>query len=538
MNLSLPSIIVRIRHWLQSLHAKLFLTLSIATSFITVTMALSQIRDYRHKIEDYSKQIAIEASQAIETEIRERDPGFRDPGKIKEVLEAWAGENRSIFQIDVFQAIDKKNVVLKASSAPDDDPPVYSKDIGWYMNTGGQARTELVDLNTGTKAWKVYLPIRHPYRKNHPIGLVRTYCDLERWEVVWRQSLMQTWKLLPAILLLEFLLLWLILDRVLHEPLKNITEAMGKLERGDTSARTNVIRRDELGKIASRFNIMANQLQRASAEKERLLEEIRGFNISLQDRIDGALQELQAKNLELEQLMDRIALLREELSQQERLAVAGQLTAAFAHEVGTPLNLVNSHLQLLQNQPDLGDKTRDRLGVIQLQMERVSGIVRKLLGLTRRPRMEPESVTLSRLIEDLQRLWAPTLANHNITFELIAPEPCILFVDRKQMEQIFINLVNNAVDAMPDGGRILLRVQTDPKQSTRWLFSLEDEGHGIPEEIKSQVFKPMFTTKPEGKGTGLGLSIVREILRSHGGEVRLESEPGKGTKVIFSLPGA
>ena len=234
--------------------------------------------------------------------------------------------------------------------------------------------------------------------------------------------------------------------------------------------------------------------------------------------------------------MEGNALLREELSQQERMAVAGQLTAAFAHEVGTPLNLVNSHLQLLQGQSDIGDKTRERLGVIHAQIERVGDIVRRMMDLTRRRGIQQEAVALGPLVADLQRLWSPTLAIHNIVFDWVAPDPCVLFVDRKQMEQLFINLVNNSVDAMPDGGRLHLSAEPDPAGS-RWLIRLADTGTGIPQEILSMVFRPMFTTKPEGQGTGLGLAICREIVRNHGGEIHIESEEGRGTTMSFSLPG-
>jgi signal transduction histidine kinase len=103
------------------------------------------------------------------------------------------------------------------------------------------------------------------------------------------------------------------------------------------------------------------------------------------------------------------------------------------------------------------------------------------------------------------------------------------------MEQLFLNLVNNALDAMPEGGHILLRVEPDPG-GLRWLVSLSDTGVGIPADLLPKVFKPMFTTKPEGKGTGLGLAICREIVRSHGGEIQIESEEGKGTTLRFALP--
>jgi len=529
--------------WFKSLHAKLFILTALVTSGVTVAVAFQINRNSRRELLAYSKKLAIETSQAVEADITTRDPTFSDPRKIEEVLEGLAGEGRAIFQIDVFKA-EGKDQINFVTSSNDDSGVDWKPGMVTYMTVGTPTAdmVDLIDQRTEktNRGWRVYYPIHNPKEGRPPIGLIRTYCDLERWEDVWQANLENTLKLLPPVLLGEFILLWVILGAVLSDPLKSIMEAMRKLERGDASARANVAHKDELGQIALRFNQMASQLQRASAEREALVEEIRGLNSNLQDRIDLALAELQAKNQELEQLMERNGLLREELGQQERLAVAGQLTAAFAHEVGTPLNLVNSHLQLLNGQTDLGDRTRERLGVIQAQIERVGEIVRKLLGHTRRPRLHQEVLSLAALVADLQRLWTPTLALHHIYFQMEAPDPCLLFVDRKQMEQIFINLVNNAVDAMPEGGEIHLQVAPDSTSrpaSPRWSFRLTDTGSGIPSELLAKVFKPMFTTKPEGKGTGLGLAIVREIIRAHGGEVHIESQEGQGTSVLFTLPG-
>ena len=523
--------------WFRTLHAKLFTVTALVTSLLTVAVAYSITRNSRRELEKYSRDLAIETSQAVETEILQRwdkdFKDFKDPKKIEELLESLAGPDRSIFQIDVFRREDKDEVSLVTSSG-DEDKIGYGRDIGSYMKNP-KPTAELVYLTTGNRAWKVYLPIRNPRPNKAPLGLIRTYCDLERWETVWQNNLKNTYMRLPMVLLGEFILLWVILATVVDEPIKGITEAMSRLERGDPSARTQVRGGDELGLIAGRFNHMAAQLQRAAQEREALIEEIRGLNMGLQQRIQDALAALQGKNQELEGLMQGNALLREELGQQERLAVAGQLTAAFAHEVGTPLNLVNSHLQLLEGQDELSEKTRERLGVIHAQITRVGDIVRRMMDLTRRPRIHPEQVPLEPLVADLQRLWSPTLATHGVTFSLLAPEPCVLFVDRKQMEQLFINLVNNSVDAMTEGGSLTLKVESDP-DAQRWLVSLRDTGSGIPPELLSKVFKPMFTTKPEGKGTGLGLAICREIVRAHGGEIHVESADGLGTTMVFSLP--
>jgi signal transduction histidine kinase len=525
--------------WFHSLHAKLFTVTALVTSVLTVAVAFSITRNSRRELERYSRNLSIETSQAVETEILQRWSkdfhDFHDPAKIKELLQSLAGPDRSIFQIDVFRRLPYNSQVALVASSEDEDKVEWGKEIGSHMEIV-QAQAELVELNTGTRAWKIYLPIRNPRPKQPPLGLIRAYCDLERWETVWQNNLNTTLLRLPMVILGEFILLWVILGSVVSEPIASIAEAMTRLERGDPSARTDVRSNNELGLIANRFNLMATQLQRAAEERETLIAEIRGLNSGLQSRIQDALAALQGKNQELEKLMEGNSLLREELSQQERLAVAGQLTAAFAHEVGTPLNLVNSHLQLLQGQPDVSDRTRERLGVIHAQIERVGDIVRKMMDLTRRPGIQQEPVAMGPLVADLQRLWSPTLALHGVTFEWEAPEPCLLFVDRRQMEQLFINLVNNSVDAMPDGGQLRLEAQPDTAPA-RWLIRLSDTGSGIPAELLAKVFKPMFTTKPEGRGTGLGLAICREIVRAHGGEIHIESEGGHGTTMRFSLPG-
>jgi len=533
---------VRIRplNWLRSLHAKLFLLLGLVTSVLTVAVAYSITRNSRRELESYSRKLVIEASGTVETDIVERDPGFKDPDKLDQLLDSIAGPDRSIFQIDVFKRIGRGSELALVRSSGEEALVEWGPEVGSYLSLPGP-QAELVDLNTGGRAWKVYLPIRTHKVGQPPIGLIRAYCDLERWEVVWDNNLKRTLHTLPGVLLGEFILLWLILRVLISDPIEAMVLAMQRLEKGESSARAPVRRSDELGLIAARFNGMAVELQRASEERERLIHEIRGLNTNLQDRIDVALSELLAKNDELAALVERNALLREELGAQERLAVAGQLTATFAHEVGTPLNLVTGHLQLLDAQKDLPDKTRERLNVIHAQIQRVGDIVRRMLDLTRRPQLHREPQPFEDLLDDLQQLWTPTLAAHGVTVEAEAPPDCRLCVDRKQMEQLFLNLMNNAVDAMPSGGTVRLTALPSEESTPGglwWELRFQDSGQGIPTELLGQVFRPMFTTKPEGKGTGLGLSICREIVRNHGGDIRIESAPGKGTCVVFTLPGA
>jgi signal transduction histidine kinase len=526
--------------WLRSVHAKLFLLLGLVTSVLTVAVAYSITRNSRRELENYSRQLTIDTAGTVETDIVERDPTYKDPDKLDQLLESIAGPDRSIFQIDVFKRVGKSSEVELVRSSGDEAAVEWGPEIGSYLALT-KPQAELVDLNTGGRAWKVYQPIRSHKPGTPSLGLIRVYCDLERWEVVWDNNLKRTLRTLPGVLLGEFILLWLILRVLISDPIEATVLAMEQLERGEAGARIPIKRSDELGLIAAQFNGMAVQLQRAGEEREALIHEIRGLNANLQDRIDAALSELQAKNAELAAMAERNALLREELASQERLAVAGQLAATFAHEVGTPLNLVNGHLQLMEGQKDLPDKVRERLGVIQAQIQRVSGIVRRMLDLTRRPQLHLEAQSFRDLLADLHQLWVPTLTSHGITVEAEVPADCRLNVDRKQMEQLFLNLMKNAVDAMPEGGAVRLSARPAEESAPGglwWEIRFQDSGQGIPADLLGQVFRPMFTTKPEGKGTGLGLSICREIVRSHGGDIRLDSVEGKGTCVVFTLPGA
>ena len=347
--------------WLLSVHAKLFLLLGLVTSILTVAVAYSITRNSKRELETYSRKLVIEATGTVRTDILERDPTFKDPDKLDQLLESIAGPDRSIFQIDVFKRIGKGTEVELVRSSGVEADVDWGPEIGSYMSLPGP-QAELVELEKGGRAWKVYLPIRTHKSGQPPIGLIRAYCALERWDDVWDSNYKRTLGTLPGVLLGEFILLWLILRMLISDPIESIVLAMQRLERGETEARAPVRRGDELGLISARFNDMAAQLQRASDERESLIHEIRGLNTNLQDRIDAALSELQAKNHELAAMVERNALLREELGAQERLAVAGQLTATFAHEVGTPLNLVTGHLQLLDAQADLPDKTPHHSG--------------------------------------------------------------------------------------------------------------------------------------------------------------------------------
>lgn len=523
--------------WLQSLNAKLFLLIALLTSVLTIVSVISVIGVFKRSIESYARDAALRTALGAIEDIHRIDPDLKFRRETSELLATWTNPE-GVHQIDIFTtAIVDGDDYVEVWATSEARPQEVIKDDAEILQML-EIREEIADLITlpsGRKVWRVYAPMTDSRVGNRETRvLLRAYYNLDRWNLVWEKPFSFAIKTLPIILLLEFALLWMLTTSFMSRPMQKILRAMKLLGEGDVSARSGLKSQDELGQIALHFDTMATELQKITCERESLLAEIQGFNTTLQGRINEALVELQEKNIELERLLEHISLLREELSQQERLAVAGQLTAAFAHEVGTPLNLVSSHLQLLISDSGVDRWINDRLVTIRTQIVRVEEIVKKLLGMARPLILKRESVQIKALVEELHRLWAPTLAVHKVTFRAELPDNCSLQADRKQLEQLFINLINNAVDAMPSGGNIHLTVSQNC--SSGWEFVLSDTGVGIPAEILNKVFKPMFTTKPEGMGTGLGLAICREIVHSHDGEISIDSIVGYGTKVRFVLP--
>jgi two-component system NtrC family sensor kinase len=247
--------------------------------------------------------------------------------------------------------------------------------------------------------------------------------------------------------------------------------------------------------------------------------------------------QLEETNLELYQTARR-------LTELERLAAAGQTAAQLAHEVGTPLNLISGHVQLL-----LASDTRDpgagrkRLQTISTQIERIERIVRRMLDRTRPETPELVPLDLNQLLRRIFDATAPTLDASDVRLTAaLAPDLPAVTGDADRLQQVFINLVNNALDAMPEGGE--LKVTTafahNAEDDGAGTVSVEfaDTGTGMTEEVRARIFDPLYTTKARGRGTGLGLVVVRQALAEHGGRIEVESEPGGGSLFRLTFPAA
>ena len=312
----------------------------------------------------------------------------------------------------------------------------------------------------------------------------------------------------------------LVSRRFVHQPLASVLGTMARASAGDLQARAPRVRADEIGAVAEGLNGM--------------LDRIAGFNETLQAEVERATADLRSANRELIDAAQRLFAARRELAQSQRLALAGQMAASVAHQVGTPLNVISGYVQLLLARHDDGSPDAERLRTVQEQITRVTAIVQSLLDQTRRPAMDLAPEAPGAIVEGLAELVRPSLVGRGITLEVdVATALPPIEVDRAQLEQALLNLVTNALDAMPDGGRLTLAAQRDADSVA---LVVTDTGAGIPPDDLARVFDPLFTTKPPGKGTGLGLPILREIVEAQRGSVRLTSRSGEGTTAVVRLP--
>jgi len=279
-----------------------------------------------------------------------------------------------------------------------------------------------------------------------------------------------------------------------------------------------------IGLIMALTYFLFRQLQlttKLETEKSILRDRVREATIELEKRN----QQLQETNLELWRSNRR-------MNELGRLAAAGQTAAHFAHEVGTPLNLISGHVQLLKS--DLDRDPRDaetRIRTISAQIERIERIVRRMLDKTRFE-TELSPLDLNSVLRKLCDAMLPALDKRNIRLiENFADNLPLMAGSSDRLQQLFLNLINNSLDAMPDGGEIEIHTMVEDKagKPQRIVVDFIDTGFGMTSEVMAHMFDPLYTTKRRGHGTGLGLVIVSQIVTEHGGTVQVQSSLGKGT---------
>ncbi len=298
-------------------------------------------------------------------------------------------------------------------------------------------------------------------------------------------------------------------------PLREMVGATRKIADGDLSLELPITSRDEIGQLAESFNHMLVRLQQARKELE-------SYGRTLEEKVEERSQQLRK--------------IQAQLMQSEKLASLGRLASGVAHEINSPLTgiLTFSHLLMrrLKDHPEL----QKELELIVRETTRVSTIVRGLLDFARESRPQKRPCNINELILQTLHLVERQSVFQNIRIaKTLDPQVPIILVDANQIQQVFMNILLNAADAMPDGGSLAISSRLSPGDAFVEV-RFADTGCGIPEENLSRIFDPFFTTKAEKKGTGLGLAVSYGIVDRHRGKIEAQSEPGRGTTFTVQLP--
>lgn len=228
--------------------------------------------------------------------------------------------------------------------------------------------------------------------------------------------------------------------------------------------------------------------------------------------------------------------LRTRLVRSEKLSTVGELAAGIAHEIGTPLSVIRGRAEYILGKLGPGHPQAEGLRVIVEQIERVVRTIRALLDFSRGQPAAAVATDLGQVVDRVLALLRLEAERRGLRLEASRPTPApVVTADPDQLEQVLVNLLMNALDASPEGGRVDLVVS--PAQEGLVPIEVVDQGPGIPAGELHRVFDPFFTTKKRGQGTGLGLTTVLQIARAHGAHVELDSAAGRGTRALLRWPG-
>jgi len=245
--------------------------------------------------------------------------------------------------------------------------------------------------------------------------------------------------------------------------------------------------------------------------------------------------------LKAQEKLDREKCLMEaQLIQAEKLSTVGEMLAGLAHEINNPLSIVMSKVQLvLKDLQGVNPQTElvQDLRVIDRNIARIGGVIRSLLAFSRKSNFDSVPLNLNTVISESLTLVEKPFAKMSIFFEQeLEPSLPRILGDANQLQQVILNLLSNARDAMQQGGKIWLRTFSVNHDSLPVRVEVRDSGQGIPPEIMGRIFDPFFTTKRTREGVGLGLAVSYGIVKSHGGNIQVESQPGQGATFTLKFP--
>jgi two-component system NtrC family sensor kinase len=459
----------------------------------------ARVEDERQRAEGMARttQIAVESALAVRG---------RPQAELVDLLNDLTLGQVAIDRIRIF---DRDGHVLAASSVRTVVPPPDPAAVTRVIESGTGSLVETHD-RAGV-GWVYLLPVHYATGKGRVQSAATRWVleiafvapDIRRME---REAIRDVFFRVGSLTVALALLITVVLQRQVLRPLANLAHSIRALGEGRRGPPLPITRHDELGELAETFNRMAEQLEEA---RQRLV-------------------------AEGEYALD----LEQQLRRSETLAVAGKLASGIAHEVGTPLNIISGRAEMVLRSLPPEHPGRQDLERIIHQIDRVSNIVRSLLDTVRLGKLDIQRVSVATLIGRLLPLLEHVLRKRGILMTTSIPSdlPSIAG-DAGRLQQVFINLLMNAVEATPPDGQISIRAWASSNEGRGGVtVEVTDTGTGIADDALAQVFEPFYTTKPVGEGTGLGLAISRDIVRDHSGIISAQSRAGQGSTFAVWLP--
>jgi len=504
--------------WIRAVGNRLLhnLTTRLIILMMLAFMVITGINDYGRLVREREQLLAqIQRDERIFAEtlalaVRQNLRRGRATEELEELFEGILARP-GLLAVVIY---DPDGTVVARSVAPGFEPPLSDQLIRDAL-AQREAASAMTDARTG-RILRYVRPFRWSPGRVGAIEVQQTLAEMERQ---FRRAVRNTISSRLLVLALFVLSIAVLTRWSIARPMRALIAASRALARGEWDQRITIPRQDEIGELAAEFNRMAANLQATHAELLRQAEE----------------------RLRLEQ----------EVQQAQKLAAVGMLAAEVAHEIGTPLNVISGRAEVLDRIVPRDHPERRNLEIILSQAERIKTIIRALLDYTRprRPSLRPEPIlpilgrVASLLMDRGQRREVRLLLDLPIGL------PAVL-ADAEQLQQLFLNLVLNALDATGRGGTVRITAGPGPvlpsdgrngilrgkADAPTLAVHVIDTGKGLTAEELNHVFEPFFSTKTSGKGTGLGLPIAEEIVRGHRGEIEMLSVPDTGTEVIVRIP--
>lgn len=497
--------------------AKLVLLSLLILIVVSFGFTLFQVRLSRMWFEEDLRERAVLFAREVAATIGDRHQLEGGPLLERQISQIM-GVRRSVLQLEILGFEEAGTRVIATSQASSRLPFTRkeAEQVRW-----GHVVSRMIADGTG-RSWEVMAPVS---LEGNVAGAIAAKFSLKRFDD--REARLRRVDLLlsAASVLIMGSLMTVAVQLVVNRPIGRLMEAIQHVRGGTTGPAAPVETTDEFGILARHFNDM--------------LVRIEDFNSELQRKIKEATHELEGRYQEVHRLHEQLFSMQRALSHVERLALAGRVMAEVAHEVGTPLHSVAGHLELLRQDlpPALvtGEVGR-RLAVIESQLARVTEIIAQLLDLTRRTSGQGRPVDLNRLVGETVELIRPAVASGGLLLDVATASnlpPVVGHGD--QLQQVVLNLLTNAMDATPPGGRIGVVTRA---LAERELVELEvrDTGRGIPAAQQREIFEPFFSTKGPARGSGLGLFISAQIVREHRGRIEVTSREGQGSIFRVVLP--